>query len=224
MFAARRVGSDAVAVLLASRGHPARLELDVLPSLPVDGLSDEEARTLLVSTRRGPVDERVVDRIVAEARGNPLILCELAAAGAAGPYPGGFAVGIRNRTAEPIYRSRIESLPANTRRLLLVAAAEPTGSPTLLWAAAGHLGLLPIDAVPAQESGLLVVDQRVHLAHPLVRTAIYRTSPGAERRVAHAALAAVTDAFARSRPAGVASRAGHDGPRRERRHRPRPIS
>ena len=48
-----------------------------LPELIVGGLSDEDARELLGLAIAGGVDERVMDRIVAETRGNPLALLEL---------------------------------------------------------------------------------------------------------------------------------------------------
>ena len=89
---------------------------------------------------------------------------------------------------------RLEALPEDTRRLLLVAAAEPTGDPALLWRAAE---LLEIDAralEPAESDGLIDVDRRVRFRHPLVRSALYRGATPRERRHAHRALAEATDA------------------------------
>jgi hypothetical protein len=45
--------------------------------LRVDGLSEADAGELLASAMRGPLDERVAERIVAETHGNPLALLEL---------------------------------------------------------------------------------------------------------------------------------------------------
>jgi ATP/maltotriose-dependent transcriptional regulator MalT len=88
----------------------------------------------------------------------------------------------------------VQQLPAATQRLLLVAAAEPTGEPALLWKAAGMLGI-PAEAVgPAEADGLLELGAQVAFRHPLLRSAVYRAAAADERRSAHLALAAVTDA------------------------------
>jgi DNA-binding CsgD family transcriptional regulator len=85
-------------------------------------------------------------------------------------------------------------LPAGTRRLLLLAAAEPVGDVPLLWRAAERLDLGPEAAEPAEAAGLVEIGARVRFRHPLVRSAAYRAAPAFERREAHRALADVTDA------------------------------
>jgi DNA-binding CsgD family transcriptional regulator len=85
-------------------------------------------------------------------------------------------------------------LPAAAGRLLLVAAAEPTGDPALMWRAAGWLGITAEAAAAAEEAGLLAVGDRVIFRHPLVRSAVYRAASPAERRAVHQALAEATDA------------------------------
>jgi hypothetical protein len=76
---------------------------------------------------------------------------------------------------------------------LLVAAAEPVGDPRLLWRAAERLGVAPTAAGGADAEGLLAIGERVTFRHPLVRSAIYRSSAGDERRAVHLALAEATD-------------------------------
>jgi hypothetical protein len=77
--------------------------------------------------------------------------------------------------------------------LLLVAAGEPTGDPTLLWRALAHLDI-PVEATSAAESaGLLHVGARVTFRHPLLRSAVYGAASPEDRRTAHGALAEVTD-------------------------------
>jgi hypothetical protein len=49
-------------------------------------------------------------------------------------------------------------------------------------------------AAPAADAGLLQVRQRVEFAHPLVRSAAYRTADARDRQRAHHALAQATDA------------------------------
>src|SRR4051812_12592817 len=83
-----------------------------------------------------------------------------------------------------------DALPAPTRQLLLIAAAEPVGDPVLVRRAADQLG---IDAAFAEIDGLLSMGERVTFRHPLVRSALYGSAPAAERRAVHLALAAATD-------------------------------
>ena len=72
--------------------------------------------------------------------------------------------------------ARLEALPDDTQRLLLVAAAETTGDPALLWRAAGRLGISRPVLEPAESAGLIDVDSRVRFRHPLVRSAVYRAA------------------------------------------------
>ena len=88
---------------------------------------------------------------------------------------------------------RLEPLPADTRRLLLTAAAEPVGDEALLWRAAARLGVGPDALVAAKAAGLIDVGARVRFRHPLVRSAAYRSASAHELQEVHRALAAVTD-------------------------------
>jgi hypothetical protein len=161
-FVARRLLAEPVAMLLATR-EPGE-EFRGLPELPVGGLRDGDARELLSSAITGPLDERVRDRIVAETRGNPLALLEL--------QPGAPGVpGVPGRI-EDNFRRRQDALPTATRRLMLVAAAEPTGEPALMWRAAERLGIGADAVEPAADAGLLTIGQRVTFRHPLVRSAV----------------------------------------------------
>ena len=95
---------------------------------------------------------------------------------------------------EKSFLRRLEALPADTRRLLLMAAAEPTGDPALLWRAAGRQAIGAPALEPAESAGLIDVDGRVRFRHPLVRSALYRAAAPQERRLVHRALAEATDA------------------------------
>jgi len=94
---------------------------------------------------------------------------------------------------EDSFQRRVAPLPELTRRLLLLAAAEPTGDPALLWRAAGLLGISADAAAPAEADGLLTVGAQVTFRHPLVRSAIYHAAPVGDRRRAHRAIAEATD-------------------------------
>jgi DNA-binding CsgD family transcriptional regulator len=193
-FVARRLLAESVLVLFAVREPGA--ELSGLPELEVRGLRDADARELLGSVIRGPLDERVRERIVAEARGNPLALLELPRGLSSAQLAGGFglpgAPSLPGRIEESFQR-RLGDLPEETQRLLLVAAAEPVGDPALLWAAAQRLGIAAEALAPAESAGLLEVGARVRFRHPLVRSAVYWSASLPERRAAHQALAEATD-------------------------------
>ena len=151
---------------------------------------------LLASVLTGPLDDRVRERLIAETRGNPLALLELPHGLPPAELAGGFAFDSAlplPARIEESFRQRVERLPAESRRLLLVAAAEPVGDPTLLWGAAKRLDLGPETAGPAEAAGLLTLGAPVTFRHPLLRSAIYRAAPPEERRSAHQALAAATD-------------------------------
>jgi hypothetical protein len=94
---------------------------------------------------------------------------------------------------EDNFRRRLEVLPVATRRLILVAAAEPTGEPALMWRAAEGLGIGADAIEPAADAGLLTIGQQVTFRHPLVRSAVYRAASLWERRAVHQALADATD-------------------------------
>jgi hypothetical protein len=76
---------------------------------------------------------------------------------------------------------------------LLVAAADPTGDPGLVWRAAGLLAIGAEAAVPTTEAGLVEFGAWVTFRHPLVRMAAYRSASPLQRQDAHRALAEVTD-------------------------------
>ena len=196
-FVARRLAAESVVLLFAERDRDGHEELVGLPELQVGGLPDASARTLLASVITAPLDERVRDRILAETRGNPLALLELPRGSPPGGMAGGFGLprdGSLPGRIEASFRRRVEQLPSATQRLLLVAAADPTGEPTLMVRAARELGLSIEELAPAEADGLLELGLQVAFRHPLLRSAVYRSAPLEARRAAHRALAAATDA------------------------------
>lgn len=198
-FVARRLGDEGIAMLLARR-DAAPGETDSFsglnPSLRIGGLDEHDARALLARRLVAPVDPRVRDRIVAEARGNPLALLELPVGALLSEWAGGFespsVLSIPNRIEHGFVR-RSAGLSAQAQQLLLVAAADATGDAALLWRAADQLGIDREAAVSVEDTGLIEFDTRVRFRHPLVRSAVYQAASPGERRRAHRALAAVTD-------------------------------
>jgi DNA-binding CsgD family transcriptional regulator len=195
-FVARRLDAESVTLLFGTRDLAAAGTLADLPALALEGLSDADAQAMLASVIPGRLDERVRDRIIAESGGNPLALLELPHGVTSAELAGGFGVADGQPVAGRIEQSflrRIALLPDMTRLLLLLAAAEPAGDLALLWRAAGSLGIGADAAAPAEADGLLTVAARVIFRHPLVRSAIYRAAPIADRRRVHRALAEATD-------------------------------
>ena len=193
-FVARRLGAESVAMVFAARAVSS--DLAGLPELVVGNLGEADARTLLCAVLTGPIDPGVRDQIVAEARGNPLALLELPRGSTPAELAGGFGLPGAAPLAgilEENFRRRVRALPRQTRRLLLVAAAEPAGDPALVWRAAARLGISAGAAAPAAEAGLAEFGTRVRFRHPLVRSAAYRSGSAQERQQAHRALAEATD-------------------------------
>jgi DNA-binding CsgD family transcriptional regulator len=194
-FVARRLLAESVVMLFAAREQS---ELFAgLPELILEGLRAADARSLLVSVIPGRLDEGVADELLAETRGNPLALLELPRGLTAAQLAGGFALpGALTLSGgiEESFQQRLGALPDDTQRLLLVAAAEPTGDPALLWRAVERLGITGAALDPAEADGLIGIDSRVRFRHPLVRSAVYRSATAGQRRRVHRALAEATDA------------------------------
>ena len=136
------------------------------------------------------------DQILAETQGNPLALLELPRGLTPQELAGGFGLPNIVRLSggiEANFRRQVEVLPDQTRRLLLIAAAEPVGDAALVWRAAARLGIGAEAAAPAMEAGLVEFGVRVRFRHPLVRAAVYGSAPPQEQQQAHDVLAEVTD-------------------------------
>jgi DNA-binding CsgD family transcriptional regulator/tetratricopeptide (TPR) repeat protein len=193
-FVARRLLAERIAMVFAAR-EPLEA-LDGFAELQVEPLGHRDARALLDSVLPARLDERVLEQIVTETRGNPLALLELPRGLTPAQLAGGFGLpGALPLSAriEQSFERRLVRLPRDARRLLLLAAAEPVGDPAVLWRAGKLLGI-PESAVHIVESdGLLVLGPQVAFRHPLVRSAVYAAVEPNERREIHRALAEATD-------------------------------
>jgi len=194
-FVARRLSSQSALMLFSTREPDA--DLDGLPEIVLGPLRDADARDLLAAVVRWPVDERVREQIVAETQGNPGTLTELLRGLSPAQLAGGFGLPdvLPNLISANLTR-RLGELPAQTRLLLLVAAADPTGDQTLVWRAAGLLGIPREAAFPAIEADLVTFGGRVVFRDPRVRSMVYHSAPLRDRRAVHDALARATDPLA----------------------------
>src|SRR6476646_271353 len=194
VFVARRLLAEKIALVFATRALGDALA--GLPELRVEPLGRRDARTLLESVLPAPLDERVLDRIVLETRGNPLALLELPRGLTPTQLAGGFGLPVAaplSASIEESFTRRLDGLPGDARRLLLVAAADPVGDTALVWRAARKLGIAESVVEAVEAEGLLELCARVVFRHPLVRSAVYRAAGLNERRAVHRALAEAID-------------------------------
>ena len=211
LFAARRLESERIAMLLAIReGEGSHLDLSGIETQRLSGLEAEAAKQLIArSLEREPKPE-LVDSLLRATAGNPLALIELPRA----LDPGLLAV--REEADEPIalgerlreaFLRRVEDLPADSRAVLLLAAASFSEGLEPIATAAGALDTDLGRLEPAESAGLVeVTSSALRFRHPLVRAAVYHGAPPPERRRAHAALAAAeTDPAIRAWHLGAAA-------------------
>jgi DNA-binding CsgD family transcriptional regulator len=199
-FMARRLYADSIAMVFAVR-EPAASPglLGGLPELTVSGLAARDAAELLAATTGPRLRPAVAERIVTETGGNPLALIEIGQQLGPGqlsgdaPLPDPVPIG---RQLELRYLQEARDLPADTRTLLLTAAADPTGDPQLLWQAGKALGFTAQAAAAAEARHLLTIRDTVRFRHPLIRSAVYYGASFAERQRVHASLGAATDSVA----------------------------
>jgi DNA-binding CsgD family transcriptional regulator len=193
-FVARRLVAESVGLVFAARVPTA--DVAGLSQLPVEGLGAADARALLDAELSAPLDDWVRDQLIAETGGNALALLEWPRALTTQQWAGGFGLPGAVRLpggVEGSFRRRLQALPEPSRRLLLIAAADPLSDAGLVWRAAAQLGIDAEAAGPAVEDGLVEFGIRVLFRHPLVRSVVYTSASVGDRRQVHDALAQVTD-------------------------------
>ncbi|GAA1178467.1 helix-turn-helix transcriptional regulator [Pseudonocardia alaniniphila] len=194
-FVARRLAGSRVGFLGAARSHTgSSFEGGDLPDhelRPLDGTAASE----LVARRFPALAPSVRQRLLSEARGNPLALLELPQAltspqqQAVESLP---AVLPLTQRLQALFASRISALPEACRNIMLLAALDRSGGRDALRAAAACYGLESV--APAEHDQLVHVDEvagRFEFRHPLIRSAVVDVSTAVERRGAHRRLAEV---------------------------------
>ncbi len=191
LFAARRLSREGILVVLASRDRP-WLAAAGIDRLAMARLAEDDARLLIDRSKR-VVSPAVCDRLIRDTAGNPLAILEavaaLSEAQLIGTDPIADPLRLGGELQEAFIR-RLEPLPANTRRALLVAAASDTGDVREIARALPALGLEQSALEPAVREGLIAIqDTLVEFSHPLLRSAVYHSADSSDRLASHKALA-----------------------------------
>lgn len=195
-FAARRLQAERIAMLFAVREDVgvADAVATELPELRLEGLDPEASAALIADEAGITLAPEVLNRIIASAEGNPLVLLEVPLALSDAQRAG------REQLPDPLpltarleeaFSSRAALLPDQTQLLLLVAAADSSGETAVVLRAARTLGV-SADDFTAEAAGLLEISEdRVKFRHSLVRSALYQRATFGERQRVHNALADV---------------------------------
>jgi DNA-binding CsgD family transcriptional regulator len=193
-FIARRVSADPIVLIGSVRaGHDITFTAAGLPELDVPGLADESARAVL-ARHDGQLSYAARQRILDEARGNPLALVELPAAIRAAP---GGPLDTLPLTArlERAFAARIAELPPLARDAVLIAAVDYADDLPEILAGATRLAGQPVGVEVLEQAvaaGLIRLDElHLHFRHPLVRSGVLHRETIARRYAANAALAEV---------------------------------
>ena len=193
LFVARRLGTEAVVLLFATRADDVEtFYAPDVPSLDISGLAAHDAATLLARGGDATVAAEVRDYLIEQTRGNPLALLELTSALSADQLRGRDPIEHLPITGgmERVFLRRVRDLPRASRQLLLVAAADDTGELSTVLQATGPAGNSRDALSAAEQAGLVSVSgTRLEFRHPLVRSAVYGGATSEERRAAHDALA-----------------------------------
>lgn len=183
LLASRRTdGAGPPATRLAGLLAPDRLSVITVAALPPG-----EMQRLVRESWSGPLERRLVNRIVEVSGGNPLYAVELLQ----GLPADGESAGLRlPPSLSEMVRARLEGLDRRQHDVLLAVAA--MAGPTVpVLAEALEVDVLEALSEP-ERRGLVTVDgDRVGFAHPLLAEGVYAEATAAERRDIHRRLSTV---------------------------------
>src|SRR5262245_45937014 len=197
-FVARRLYADRVGMVIVVTEPAPPHAFEQLPAIWIGGLPAAEASQLLRSVARAPVDDQIVDRILADTERNPLALVEVGAEFTADELAGRAALPepmpLGRRLADRFLR-QVAGLNADTRAFLLLAAADVSGDLAVLWRAAQQGSIDAEAAVAVAESAGLIelTAGSARFRHPMIRSAVYHGAADWDRRRAHLLLGGGTD-------------------------------
>ena len=194
-YAARRLADTQVALVAAGRpgGEGHLLGSPSLERLEVTGLNRDDARTL-VRASAPEATVSVVDLLLEIAGGNPLALRELPARLTEDQRSGRKPIDqvpVAGTAVVQAFESRLAALGADERATVVVASAAMDRELAPVVAACRDLGLQANALEGAEIAGVLAIaTNRLAFAHPLLKAVAYEGAAPAERRRAHAGLAA----------------------------------
>ena len=209
LFAARRLDSDAAAMIFAARagetGHDEVVRASRLPIMQLSGLGVPAAAELLRGIRDLRPPRAVVSSLVDATGGNPLALVEVARRLTAGqltgtePLPAALPL---TAPADHAYADMLDHLPAPMLEALGLFALADGDDAAAALAAAGNLGITSTIVVSLESLGLLCLDTgRVRLRHALLVTAAAARLAPVHSRQMHQAIAAALAGGAAGEPA-----------------------
>ncbi|CAN5763252.1 LuxR family transcriptional regulator [soil metagenome] len=192
-FVARRLTAESTVFIFATRDHDdADAALAGIGSLRLTGLDQRASVQLLSTVLPSGFDPFSAVQIADATGGHPLALVDLARDYSLrqiddltlnnDPVP-------VSRRLETHYLRQVRDMPDDVQTWLLITAAASGGQRALIDRTAIELGLSPDCRETAAKAGLVALGDTVEFRHPLVRSAVYGATPGAERRRIHAALA-----------------------------------
>jgi DNA-binding CsgD family transcriptional regulator len=194
-FVGRHLQDEGVVLVLAARAGTDTFDRRGLEVVELGGLEPDAAAELAV--RWSGVEPAVAARLATLTGGNPLALRELAGAlrdeqrSGAEPLPDPAPA---SGWAQHVFGQRIEALPADTRRAVVIAAAAGGEDMRLLARALRAEGLAAGVLEPAEAAGLVsLAPGRFAFRHPLVASAAYHLAAAADVRSAHAAVASAME-------------------------------
>ncbi|MFI6316578.1 ATP-binding protein [Nonomuraea sp. NPDC050556] len=188
LFAARRLHEDPIVMVFAVRDTAQPFPTPGIEVMRLDGLDRDSAAELLAACAP-ELAVPVRDRLLEEAGGNPLALLELSRVSKEGPVAPVGPLRVAGRVQDA-FRAQLEELPAATRLLLLLAAADGSSELDVVLRAGAALGVSPVDLGPAEEARLVVTSaDEITFRHPLIRSAVYQSAPHHQRIAVHGALA-----------------------------------
>jgi DNA-binding CsgD family transcriptional regulator len=189
-FVARRLYADRVGMVVVLTEPAVSDAFEQFPAVTVGGLPAAEAGRLLRSVVGAPVQDRVLDHILADTERNPLALVEIGtefspdelAGRASLPEP----VPLSRRLVERFSR-QVRELDPDTQAFLLLVAVAVTGDRAVVWRAAQRGGVdADTAAAKAETAGLVQLSaSSVQFRHPLIRSAAYHGAADGDRRQAH---------------------------------------
>ncbi|WP_431912639.1 AAA family ATPase [Nonomuraea jabiensis] len=185
LFAARRLATERIAMLLAVRGDA---PVKGVAPLRLGGLPEPAAAELLDAA----MPPAVKRELVAATGGNPLTLREIVRRLSPGQLAGREPLPDPLPGGTQLFGEQVAALSADARLVALLAAVE--SDLDLVLRAAGRMAAAGAALHELEAAGLVRVEgASVRFRHPLIRSAVHEAAAPASRRAAHEALAGLSE-------------------------------